>query len=779
LGTDAAALSAVSESVSTVATAAVFLSYASEDAGAARRIADAMRGFGVEVWFDQAELRGGDAWDQKIRGQIRTCGLFLPIISGNTQRRHEGYFRREWKLAVERTHDMADGVPFIVPVVIDATAESAALVPEQFLRVQWTRLAGGAPTPEFVAQTKRLLEPQRRTATAITSAASAHSRSFASASKSPLLAVGALAAVALAAAAYFTLRPAAPKTGAMAPTQAPAETKPSAPNLAAGADDKAVAVLPFANLSGDKDQEYFSDGLTEEILNALARERDLHVPGRASTFSFKGKNAAPAEMARALNVSRLVEGSVRKSGSRVRVSVTLTRAADGFSEALGSFDRELADVFALQDEVARAVVEKITHRAATRPAAALTKNAEAYDAYLRGRALQTRAASNSPEAAKLFERALTLDPSFALAAVRLAEATFRPYGTRTDRSPALVTATPAAIDRALSAQPDLPEALIMRANWVRYVENDFAAARRDLDRAESLQAPTAELRHAQALLARDSDNWPEYARRVQEMLQLDPQNGDYTEGHVHGLYEPRGDYAEADRLTLRAMTIQGPGIASPFRGRISLRRDWRGPEAALRLVDRAPAGQVGLKLIRAETLVSLGRLDEARALVDELERGTEERAGPATGISLLRALGLDELARRRAGEVRTAALQEFQRGNRAPAVCQNLVLAETTLGHLDAALVTLEQWRKETQRLPSASRRDLDFCQRAFGLYAQLGKVDEEIALIRDHLAGGYHLGYGLRYTLEFAPIRSDSRVQELMKQEESWARTLPDPVDP
>src|SRR3954454_10979410 len=95
---------------------AVFLSYAREDPDAARRIADALRAFGVEVWFDQAELRGGDAWDEKIRAEIRSCTLFLAVISPHTQARREGYFRREWKVAVERTHDMAAGVPFLVPV---------------------------------------------------------------------------------------------------------------------------------------------------------------------------------------------------------------------------------------------------------------------------------------------------------------------------------------------------------------------------------------------------------------------------------------------------------------------------------------------------------------------------------------------------------------------------------------------------------------------------------------------------------------------------------------
>src|SRR4051812_29481395 len=106
--------------------AAVFLSYAREDSEAARRIADALRAFGVEVWFDQNELVGGDAWDAKIRRQIKACTLFMPMVSAKTQARSEGYFRLEWKLAADRTHLMMEGRPFLVPVTIDDTPESAA-----------------------------------------------------------------------------------------------------------------------------------------------------------------------------------------------------------------------------------------------------------------------------------------------------------------------------------------------------------------------------------------------------------------------------------------------------------------------------------------------------------------------------------------------------------------------------------------------------------------------------------------------------------------------------
>src|SRR3954468_23313740 len=125
----------------------VFISYASEDRTAARRLRDSLAAAGLEVWYDENELGGGDAWDQKIRRQIRDCDYFMPVISATTERRKEGYFRREWRLAVERTLDMADDVLFLLPVAIDDTPEVGARVPDKFLTVQWLRLPGGQCTP--------------------------------------------------------------------------------------------------------------------------------------------------------------------------------------------------------------------------------------------------------------------------------------------------------------------------------------------------------------------------------------------------------------------------------------------------------------------------------------------------------------------------------------------------------------------------------------------------------------------------------------------------------
>jgi hypothetical protein len=145
-------------------TRAVFLSYASQDAEAARRICDALRAVGLDVWFDQSALRGGDAWDASIRRQIKECALFVPIISANTQAREEGYFRREWNLAVNRTLDMADDRAFLLPVVIDATIDVNARVPEKFRNVQWTHLPAGEAPAAFAERVQRLMSgaPRRR-----------------------------------------------------------------------------------------------------------------------------------------------------------------------------------------------------------------------------------------------------------------------------------------------------------------------------------------------------------------------------------------------------------------------------------------------------------------------------------------------------------------------------------------------------------------------------------------------------------------------------------------
>jgi hypothetical protein len=140
---------------------AIFVSCAWQDAAAAQHICEALRAAGIEVWFDQSELRGGNAWDRTIRQQIRDCALFIPVISVNSQARAEGYFRLEWRLAAERTRLGAEGAPFVVPVAIDGVKEGDAAVPEAFRDMQWTRVPAQASAQDFARRVRRLLNTER------------------------------------------------------------------------------------------------------------------------------------------------------------------------------------------------------------------------------------------------------------------------------------------------------------------------------------------------------------------------------------------------------------------------------------------------------------------------------------------------------------------------------------------------------------------------------------------------------------------------------------------
>ncbi len=170
----------------------VFLSYASDDRPAARLLRDALQAAGLDVWYDENELGGGDAWDQKIRNQIRDCDYFLPVVSATTERRREGYFRREWRLATERTLDMADDVLFLVPVVIDDTPEAGARVPERFLSVQWLRVPGGRPNDGLAQLCQRLLAGDHRSAAASRAAPRTNAPQAEPASAEPAAAAGAI-----------------------------------------------------------------------------------------------------------------------------------------------------------------------------------------------------------------------------------------------------------------------------------------------------------------------------------------------------------------------------------------------------------------------------------------------------------------------------------------------------------------------------------------------------------------------------------------------------------
>ena len=409
---------------------AVFLSYASQDAEAARRICDALRAAGIEVWFDQSELRGGDAWDLKIRTQIRDCALFIPIVSANTDARPQGYFRLEWKLAVDHSHLMSDRVAFLVPAVIDDTRDQDADVPDAFRAVQWTRLTDGTAPPAFVERVSRLLahdlpvsRPQAGPPAGRT-AAPQHLGSTRAASRltAPVLLLVALT-VAVIGAGYLAVDKFVLSKRVAVGTQA---------SVVAGATaqgeipEKSIAVLPFVDMSEKHDQEYFGDGMAEEILNLLTRIPELKVIGRTSSFRFKGKTDDLRKIGTTLGAAYVVEGSVRRSGDHVRVTGQLIDTRDGAHRWSETYDRDVSDILKVQGEIAASLVRALQLEVTSLTSLqqrALPKSPETYDSYLRGMHALNRFDQRGFEtAAADFRHALEIDPAFVPAAEWLSRA---------------------------------------------------------------------------------------------------------------------------------------------------------------------------------------------------------------------------------------------------------------------------------------------------------------------------------------------------------------------
>jgi TolB-like protein/Tfp pilus assembly protein PilF len=469
----------------TEASRAVFLSYASQDAEAARHLCEALRAAGVEVWFDQSELRGGDAWDAMIRRQVKECALFVPVISSSTEARREGYFRREWNLAVARTLDMSEDETFLLPVVIDDILDASARVPEKFRSVQWTHMPGGLGAETFAQRVRQLLGDATEKAI-----------------------------------------PAIPRA-AMRNMPAKQSEPPS------------IAVLPFVNLSRDEENEYFADGLAEELLNVLAKIRGLRVAARTSSFSFKGKDADVPTIAGKLNVATVLEGSVRKAGSRVRVTAQLVNARNGYHLWSETYDRQLDDIFAVQDDIAQSVVQELRSallgESATNASAASavaevkhavsgrSENAQAFQLYLQARFFAERVnQQDTDKAVALLQEAVDIDPGFALAWAELSRIQQQQagYGFAEIRE-GMEQARQSAFE-ALRIAPDLPEGYVALGLLQQGHDWDWNAAEASLRRALDLMPGKADALRALASLARYRGKLDEALALVRQAIALDP-----------------------------------------------------------------------------------------------------------------------------------------------------------------------------------------------------------------------------------------------------------------
>lgn len=611
---------------------AVFLSYASQDAEAARRICDGLRAAGIEVWFDRSELRGGDSWDAQIRRQIRECSLFAPVVSAHTEARTEGYFRLEWKLAVDRSHLMSDDQAFLLPIAVDATSEAQARVPEKFREVQWTLLPGGAPTFEFVERVRRLLAvaTPAQTAPTVTAAPVTHQPAPMATSPVPTarprkgFVVGVLAATLAVAGigmAYFR------HTDTVTPSTPPPGTPPRATGFVP--PPHSVAVLPFANMSGDPKQEYFTDGLSEELLNSLATIRDLQVAARTSSFSFKGSSAKLADIGRDLNVGTVLEGSMRKDGNHVRITAQLVNTVTGFHLWSQTYDRDLKNVLALQTEIAAEVTKALQVTLLSDAASAIeeggTQDVRAFDAYLRAERLRGSIDAASIEARiASYDEALHRDPRFAKAYAGKANA-FGAYGgfvAASSETGRYFSDAVALAQKAVALAPRLGRAHAALAG--AYLNRfEFSAARDAQERALALAPGDADVLNAASSIALRL-NHPDVALATAERaVALDPLNAqsNYTLGLIQAALE---NYRAALQALDRAYALN-PGLTRAISQRGLVLRKLGDPDGARRACESAPRS-----LFRNLCLAILdheqGRQPEAQAELTSAQQDSGDSA---------------------------------------------------------------------------------------------------------------------------------------------------------
>jgi len=291
-----------------------------------------------------------------------------------------------------------------------------------------------------------------------------------------------------------------------------------------------VAVLPFRDLSSERDQDYFCEGAAEEIICALAEVPGLRVAGRANAFFFKDAQPEGRELGRLLDVDNILEGSVRKSGDRVRIGVRLVSTSENVTLWAKTFERRLSDIFAVQEEIARAIVEALNVTLFDTEASKLnrqgTRNLRAYDLYLRGRQLMRRELDTERQtAAEFFREATRLDPQFALAFAGLADVLVELARRRMGDPEAVQAEAIEASERALALAPDLAEAHIARGNALRMV--DDPAAEGAFQEALALSPQSAELHYAWARCLVTEDRREEAIRHYERAFELAPDDYRY------------------------------------------------------------------------------------------------------------------------------------------------------------------------------------------------------------------------------------------------------------
>ncbi len=414
-----------------------------------------------------------------------------------------------------------------------------------------------------------------------------------------------------------------------------------------GGSQRSVAVLAFTDMSPNRDQEYFCDGLAEEMINALARVDGLSVASRTSAFTFKGKGVDIREIGRQLGVESVLEGSVRKAGNRLRVTVQLVDVADGYHLWAHKYEREMEDVFVIYDEITQAIVDKlqVTLRDASDAPIVrrYTDNPDAYNAYLKGRYFWNRRSRGLlKRAIRYFEQAAELDPVFALAQTGLADS-YTVLGIYSHLPPRVARAkAETAVMKALAVDAELVEARTSQALIKQYFDWDWAGAEREFQRTIELDRGYALARGYYSILLVYLNRFEEARSQVELALQQDPLSVMVNSLSAIAYYY-MGNYDRALRDCERVLEIEPDCLMALWiRGCSSSEKGLH--EEAIAALKKAVEVSEGGRFFRAVlgvTYCLANRKNEAReVLASLLERSKEEFVDPFL-ISLIY-LGLGE-----------------------------------------------------------------------------------------------------------------------------------------
>jgi adenylate cyclase len=400
---------------------------------------------------------------------------------------------------------------------------------------------------------------------------------------------------------------------------------------------KSIAVLPFVDLSQAKDQEYFCDGISEEILDALAKIEGLRVVARTSSFSFKGKNADVAEIAQKLNVQNVLEGSLRREGNRIRVTAQLINARDGFHIWSDTFERELQGVFAVQDEITRAIVDALKVKLAVAPAAHPEGNTAAYDLYLQGLYLSNKTDEESlRKSLGLFQSALDADPNFARAWTGIAKAWLwlaDAYVRPLDAWPKVENAA----SKALSLNEKDAEAHCYLGEWKRIMGRDPRAEQAELNRALELSPNLVTAHMFMSAVHSAECELDEATKEIQIAEKLDPISPTVIWFAVP-IYAATGRVdaavAAGKRLQVNPSDIYfDPPLAEAYRAK----GEWR---AAAAIYEEAEEQTHSPSSGLAVTYAKMGRTGDARRILNELiEKSRRQYVSGETIALIYLALG--------------------------------------------------------------------------------------------------------------------------------------------